>query len=94
MPVDTTFDAHGEGLSVWEEVTECMLIRLVHHLCAVQALLALALLREKVVATVAVELQSAATRLPDAFLCAAVGLELRHVAAQSRTDLGGCKAKI
>lgn len=49
-----------------------------HQLCAVEALLALALLHQKVVTAVAVKGQFTASGTSDAFLCAAMRLELGH----------------
>lgn len=68
---------------------ECTLVGGVHEFRTIQALLALTLLREKVIAAVAVKGQFSASGTTDSLLCAAVGLELRH----EPDDLSGRKAK-
>jgi hypothetical protein len=55
-----------------------MLVGFVHEFRAVQTLLALALLQEKVVLTVAMKREFSATSAVDALLRAAVGLQFRH----------------
>jgi hypothetical protein len=49
-----------------------------HHFRTIQALLALALLKEQVIAAVPIERQLTASGHTDAFLRAAVGLQFRH----------------
>ncbi len=49
-----------------------------HHLRAIQALLTLVLLEQKVVSAVAIEGKFTASGLPNSLLRAAVGLELWH----------------
>ncbi len=49
-----------------------------HQFCPIQALLALVLLEQKMVAAVTVEDQLPASGFTDAFLRAAVGLQFRH----------------
>ncbi len=71
-------DSHGRGLEIREEESKSTCIRRMHHFRTIQALLALILLKEKVIATVSVERQLTASGLADSLLCAAVGLELWH----------------
>ncbi len=78
MPMNTTFDAHGRGLNVWDEKCEVTLVAGVHEFRTIEALLALALLHEEVTATLAVECKFAASGTTDPLLSAAVGLELWH----------------
>lgn len=59
-------------LQVWNELLNIWDVRWVEHNRAVHALLALALLLEKVAAAVALHSQLAGTRLSDSLLCAAV----------------------
>lgn len=78
VPVNSTFYAHGRRLEVREEKCECTLVGWMHHFRTIQALLALALLKEQVIATVPVERQLTAAGHADAFLRATVGLQFRH----------------
>lgn len=89
MPVNTTFNAHGLGSNVGDKKCESTLIRVVHDLRAIQALLTLALLHEKVVAAVAVKRELAASGATDALFGAAVGLKLWH----EPDDLSGTPRK-
>lgn len=67
-----------EGLEVRSEVLDSVLIRRMHQHRTIQALLALALLLQKVVPAMALHGKLARSGLPDSFLSAAVGLHLRH----------------
>ncbi len=87
VPMDTTFDSHG--LQIREEKCEGAFVRRMHEFRAIQALLALALLHEEVVAAVAVESQFSASGTTDTLLRAAVGLELWH----EPDDLSGSTEK-
>jgi hypothetical protein len=90
MPVNTTLYSH-ELLEIGDKVRKCAFVGRMHHLRAIQTLLAFVLLQKEVIATVTIERQPTATRLSDAFLRAAVGLELGHVAAKDRGLKGVCK---
>jgi hypothetical protein len=75
----TSFNAHGKGgLEIWEETLERFHIPRIGNHCAADALLALVLLKEKMIATVSLERKFAASGLPNTFLGAAVGLQFRH----------------
>ncbi len=79
MPMNTTCNTHDRrGLNVWEQKRDVALIARRHHFRAVQTLLALALLLEKMAATIALECETAGAGLADSFLSAAMGLEFRH----------------
>lgn len=71
MPVNSTFDSH-RGLDVRNEMCECTLVGRMHELRAVQALLALALLHEQVIAAVAVKRQLSAASATNTLFGAAV----------------------
>ena len=81
--MDAAFNSHEKerGLDIGNKVLEGALIGGVHQLRAVEALLALALLHQEVIAAVTVVRELAAACSVDAFLSAAVGLELRHLVA-------------
>ena len=80
MPNDTSLNAHGERerLQVGNEWGDVREVRRMDEHRAIQALLALALLLEKVVTAVALHGELSAPGAPQTLLCAAVGLELRH----------------
>ena len=76
MPNDTSLDAHD--LEIGEETSDRSNVRGMSHDRTRETLLALVLLREKVIAAVTPERVRTASGLPDALLGAAVGLELGH----------------
>ncbi len=77
-----------------EEQFQCPLVGGMQELGPVEALLALALLEQKVIATVALEGELTASGTPNSLLRAAVGLELGHAKAESRGNSERCKGPI
>jgi hypothetical protein len=63
---------------VGKERFEVLLVNRAGKHRAVQALLTLALLEQKMIAAAALKRHFSASGTPDSLLCAAVGLELRH----------------
>lgn len=73
MPVNTAFNSHRiEGLDVRNEERQRASIRRMQDLRAIQALLTLVLLQEKVTATVSAERELSASGSAKSLLCAAV----------------------
>lgn len=65
-------------LKIRKEECERSFIGRMHQFCAIQALLTLALLEQKVIATVPAECQFTAAGATNSLLGAAMGLELGH----------------
>lgn len=64
--------------NVRDKQCKSALVRRMQHLRAIQPLLALALLHQKVIATVSVEREFPTSGSAESLLRAAVGLEFRH----------------
>lgn len=85
-------DTHGMAkLNVRNEIAEGAFIRRMQKLRPVEALLALTLLHEKVIAAAALKGESASAGALEPFLGAAVGLELGHAGGESKGNRGRCK---